>query len=296
MIEFLGHKINNRTAEKPQLSNDYHFSDTPSVTNILGDHHFISDSMSSILTQISSASAVSKTMMRAIPELGDENTTGTSQNLSTIYETFERTFPLPVEHIQLEETQVNQSSVHEQQYKNNSMYNSGQQNSRLEISTELPPVLHLQKHPAAVSFPCGLSCIITPYPESLGISESTELSPLVNRSSTIDQNSMQKTEKRSSHEVTEVIVEGTKLRMADELEHKNSKNEDHRFTLTLSASLYGLSAPVSEKVKSKKLEDFYLVGKTENITDYADLQSRSGLERAYPMQYEICQRITTRNF
>jgi len=343
MIEFLGHKINSKAAEKPQLSNDYQFFDTPSVTNIWGGHHFISDSMSSTLTQISSASAVSRTMVRAVPEMGVEDTSRTSQNLSTMNETCKRTFQLSVVQIQREETQICQSTVHEQRNKNNLMDNSNLQmistpsidrssefirgvpssdlnallmnssctfahdcskshnvtctpDSRLAMSTELPPVLHLEKHPAAVPFPDGLSCMITPYPKPLGISESTDLSPLVNRSSTIDQNFMQKTEKSSAHEAIEVIVEGTKFTMADELEHKNSKNEDYRFTLTLSASLYGSNAQVSEKAKSKKLEDWCVVEKTVNNTDYTDPQSQSNPERAYPMQHEIRKRNTPRNF
>lgn len=337
MIEFFDNKISSINAGRPQFSHDDLFFDATSLTNILDGQHFILDNTS---TQCPSASAVSKTTMRAITELGVEDKSQTFQYLSMMNESWGRISQLPVEHLQLN-TQLYQLSVYEQRYKNNLMYNSGLKitvtspihrsrevtrgvlssnmsvllfnssftfvhywlkshnktctpNTCSAMSNELPPTLHLQKHPAAVSFPDGLSCVITPYPKPMGISEGIEPPPFPNISPTIVQISMQKTEKGSAHEVDKGIV-GTKLGMTGEIEHKISKYENYKDTLNISEGFYGSKVQISEKVKCKQLEDLYLVGRTDSNANHADLQNQSSPRGAFPMQQEIRQRKFFRN-
>jgi len=89
-------------------------------------------------------------------------------------------------------------------------------NSDISSSPELPPVLELHKHPAAVTFPDGICCVIMPHPNRAGILQSLEPSaPSSNSASSLPIFTHRK-QAKWTHEVGMKSVEGQKLGMADD--------------------------------------------------------------------------------
>jgi len=285
-IEFLGSRINSKAFERAQLSNDNLVFDAPSQCSTLdGQHSILNTTSTSPLRP--TASAVPERMARAVSELGIEDKSQLSQKLFMMIE--------GVPPSNLNTLTLNSAcTVVDCCSKSHNVICTP--DSCLSMATELPPVLHLQKHPAALNLPDGISCVITPYPEPLEISESIEPYPLANISSTFIPISIQKTRKDSAHEVLKKLAEGTKLGKADELENKNSKYKDYKELSNLFLSLPESKAPVSEKVEGRKPEESYLVGTTDKNPDDADLWSQASFGAAFPMQHEVSQRIVPRNY
>lgn len=74
--------------------------------------------------------------------------------------------------------------------------------SYIGTSPELPPVLHLNKHPAAITMPDGIYCVINPYPEQLGVTISkSEPSSTGNTSAGMLPNGEMEKPVNSPHEV-----------------------------------------------------------------------------------------------
>jgi len=89
-------------------------------------------------------------------------------------------------------------------------------NSDIAASPVLPPVLQLHKHQAAVTFPDGICCVITPHPNRASILLSLKPSaPPKNSASTLPIFSQRK-QGKSTHEVVMTSVEVQKLGMADD--------------------------------------------------------------------------------
>lgn len=89
-------------------------------------------------------------------------------------------------------------------------------NSDRAASPELPPVLQLHKHPAAVTFPDGICCVIMPHPNRAGILQSMEPSAPSSNSVSSLPTFTQRKQTEWTHEVIMKSVEGQKLGMADD--------------------------------------------------------------------------------
>lgn len=89
-------------------------------------------------------------------------------------------------------------------------------NSDIAASPELPPVLQLHKHPAAVTFPDGICCVIIPHPNRAGILQSLEPSASSINSASSSPIFKERNQAKSTHEVVMKSVEFQKLGMADD--------------------------------------------------------------------------------
>merc|ERR1719285_69362 len=91
--------------------------------------------------------------------------------------------------------------------------------SYLETSPELPPVLHLNKHSAAITMPDGISCEINPYLEQSDvIITKTDPSSTGDTAASISPHGEQEKPMNSAHEVVRT-VDVTKLGMTDNRFH-----------------------------------------------------------------------------
>jgi len=90
-------------------------------------------------------------------------------------------------------------------------------NSDIAPSPELPPVLQLHKHQAAVAFPDGICCEIMPYPKRAGVLQSLEPSALSSNSASSLPIFTQRKQAKWTHEVVRKSVGGQKLGMADDM-------------------------------------------------------------------------------
>jgi len=78
-------------------------------------------------------------------------------------------------------------------------------------SPEVPPVLNLHKHPAAVTFPNGICCVISPRPDRSGISKQIEPSSSENNSASNLPINVQKPQANFAHAMVKKSFEGMKL-------------------------------------------------------------------------------------
>jgi len=88
-------------------------------------------------------------------------------------------------------------------------------NSDRAASPELPPVLQLHKHPAGVTFPDGMCCVISPYPDRAGIKTVEPSAPANNSSANSFPIFTQTKQAKSTLEVINKSVEGKRFGMED---------------------------------------------------------------------------------
>jgi len=89
-------------------------------------------------------------------------------------------------------------------------------NPNIAVSPELPPVLQLHKHPAAVTFPDSICCVIMPHPNRAGILQSLEQSASSNNSASSLPIFTERNQAKSTHEVVMKSFEVQNLGTADD--------------------------------------------------------------------------------
>jgi len=163
----------------------------------------------------------------------------------------------------------------------------------LTMTTELPPVLHLHKWAIAVPLPDNLSCVISPYPDRLAISENIKLSSSANTSSSRVPISVQKTKNNFNHEVAMKSLVGTKVMADYNFECAKTKYDDTG-SLTVCTSFSGRKAQVSEKQRTKS-EYSHSAGETNNNLVIETIQNHYCTRGAFPIPHEMHKRVPSRN-
>jgi len=162
-------------------------------------------------------------------------------------------------------TPVNSSSI---VYNNSSSLKSHAKYStpvsRLAKAPEMPPVLHLQKDPAIITFPEGISCVISQRPYQSGITKTTEPLSSSSNSARNFPTSVKNTKANSDHAMIKKYHEGTKLEMVDgrilSKVYCEKLGNEHVSGADLKIKSPGSNAKLFEKTKFRKSKALHDVG------------------------------------
>lgn len=136
--------------------------------------------------------------------------------------------------------------------------------SRLAKAPEMPPVLHLQKDPAIITFPEGISCVISQRPYQSGITKTTEPLSSSSNSARNFPTSVKNTKANSDHAMIKKYHEGTKLEMVDgrilSKVYCEKLGNEHVSGADLKIRSPGSNAKLFEKTKFRKSKALHDVG------------------------------------